>query len=520
MAVLAGAALLSGCCQQKEGVYQKPRVIVTCDPELDDNNSMIRYVLHANDFQTEAIVYNASRFHWRGDGKGTTQFIPGSEYDNMGLGPQTSWRYKWDERFIDDVVDAYGECYENLKVHDPSYPTYEELKSKIRIGNVDFEGEIDHDTPGSDLIKEIILDDKPGPVFCQAWGGSSSIARALKSIEEENSGTEGWDELYKKICGKLVLCFSGDQDGCYVNYIGINWPDIPIHTTGAPMSRYDNSVYNYQTSPEYTAENITLGPLGKLVRLWGDGKQMVEGDLTDFIGPSGQYTREELEAQGYRIWRPIQPKGTLYGDGDSGCYFNLIDNGLRAWVNDTWGGWSGRRALGAPDRKYTYMGTNISQQALKAKKALPDSAGLASLMAMYMNPGKPDENPQFPNFFPERSNQMVARMKWSVTPNYADANHSPVVKGPFDITAKAGKKVKIHASAVDPDGDKLTLKWWVFPVGTYQGEVTVENPTEAQAVFTVPADAKPGDTIHLVLQATDDGFPELTRYLRTVVTVK
>ena len=72
----------------------------------------------------------------------------------------------------------------------------------------------------------------------------------------------------------------------------------------------------------------------------------------------------------------------------------------------------------------------------------------------------------------------------------------------------------------DPDGNQVTLKWWVFPVGTYQGEVTVEDPSAEKAVVTVPEDAKPGQTIHLVLQATDNGFPELTRYLRTVITVK
>ena len=115
ISAIAAVSLFVSCESQKDGVYVKPRVIVTCDPELDDNNSLIRYVLHANDFQTEAIVYNASRFHWRGDGKGTTQFIPGSEYANMGLGPQTSWRYKWDERFIDDIIEAYGQCYENLR---------------------------------------------------------------------------------------------------------------------------------------------------------------------------------------------------------------------------------------------------------------------------------------------------------------------------------------------------------------------------------------------------------------------
>ena len=103
ISMLAAASLFAtGCGGQKDGVYQKPRTIVTCDPELDDNNSMIRFILHSTDFRIDGLVYTSSRFHWRGDGKGTTQFIEGSEYDQLGLGPQTSWRFSPDERFIDD----------------------------------------------------------------------------------------------------------------------------------------------------------------------------------------------------------------------------------------------------------------------------------------------------------------------------------------------------------------------------------------------------------------------------------
>jgi hypothetical protein len=38
--------------------------------------------------------------------------------------------------------------------------------------------------------------------------------------------------------------------------------------------------------------------------------------------------------------------------------------------------------------------------------------------------------------------------------------------------------------------------------------------------FPVPADAKPGDTIHLILEVTDDGTPALKHYQRVIVTVK
>ena len=35
----------------------------------------------------------------------------------------------------------------------------------------------------------------------------------------------------------------------------------------------------------------------------------------------------------------------------------------------------------------------------------------------------------------------------------------------------------------------------------------------------VPADAKAGETIHIIAEATDNGAPPLTRYAHVVVTV-
>ena len=58
------ALLAAGCSRApKDGVFQAPRTIVTCDPELDDNNSMVRFLLHATDYQIDGLVYTSSRFH-------------------------------------------------------------------------------------------------------------------------------------------------------------------------------------------------------------------------------------------------------------------------------------------------------------------------------------------------------------------------------------------------------------------------------------------------------------------------
>lgn len=72
----------------------KPRVIITCDPELDDLNSLIRFLLFSTDFRVEGLIYASSQFHWKGDGHGTKWYVPGREYSRNGIdyGPMESWR--------------------------------------------------------------------------------------------------------------------------------------------------------------------------------------------------------------------------------------------------------------------------------------------------------------------------------------------------------------------------------------------------------------------------------------------
>src|SRR5687767_9571710 len=102
----------------------KPRVVVTTDPELDDSNSLLRYLLYSTDFRTEGLVYASSQFHWKGDGTGKKWFVPNREYRRFGVNlcPCESWRWAPNERFIDDAVDIYERVYPNLRVHHPDYP--------------------------------------------------------------------------------------------------------------------------------------------------------------------------------------------------------------------------------------------------------------------------------------------------------------------------------------------------------------------------------------------------------------
>ena len=114
-------------------------------------------------------------------------------------------------------------------------------------------------------------------------------------------------------------------------------------------------------------------------------------------------------------------------------------------------------------------------------------------------------------------------MKWAVTPKYRDANHEPVVKvkGPLAMSAKAGSTVRLQAQTSDPDGNSVTVKWWQYnDAGTYPGEITFSPPDSLTTSFQIPPDAKSGQTIHVILEAADNGTPPLTAYQRVIVTVK
>jgi hypothetical protein len=71
----------------------------------------------------------------------------------------------------------------------------------------------------------------------------------------------------------------------------------------------------------------------------------------------------------------------------------------------------------------------------------------------------------------------------------------------------------------DPDGNAVAVKWWQYRVGTYPGEIAFSRPSAAVTEVRGPADARSGQTIHIILEATDDGSPALTRYRRLIVSV-
>ncbi|WP_116949048.1 DUF1593 domain-containing protein [Jiangella endophytica] len=456
-----------------QNATSKPRTIITQDGEVDDMDSFIRFLYYANEFDLEGIVYSSSRFHWAGDGAG----VPPYRWTG------TAW--------VDEYIDAYEELYPNLVQHADGYPTPDQLRALYTIGNISNVGEMEQVTEGSEHVKEVILDDEPGPLYVQVWGGLNTVARALKSIQEEYEGTERWEEISAKVNEKVVIYNILTQDSTLADYIRPNWPDIRIIDNQSQFwsfayqwtRRVPEPYQRYLRGP-YMEQNFLEGhgPLLPHYRTYRDGKPTPGDDENN-------------------RWRPDQ--NLSYGvhdfisEGDSPAFMHLLDvNGLRARENPTWGGWGGRFA----EVDYGWLDTaDHNPFTGQSDRSFPQTRWVDAIQ-----------------------NDFAARADWGVS-GFDDANHNPRARVPqgLDLTRKPGQPVVLTPRVTDPDGDDVALTWWQYrEAGTYPGSVDLTTNAGGVTRFRVPADAQPGQTIHLILEATDDGTPALTHYQRVVVTVR
>ncbi len=258
---------------------EKPRVIVTTDGEIDDQNSMIRCLLYTDEWNVEGIIYSSSKFHWVG--------------------------HNWsDTSWIQDDINLYSQVYDNLVKNDSSYPTPDYLLSKVFVGNIDSVGEMTKETPGSNHIVDVLLDSIPGLVWLQVWGGTNTIARALKTIKEKYPNR--MEEVSKKAIIYIIL----DQDNTYYDYIKPNWPAIQVL-----YSRTQFRAIGYQWS------NLDPQPYHSYFEdAW------MKDNITDNHGPLCSH----------------RPNIDFNSEGDTPSFLYNIPVGLRQMEDPSHGGWGGR----------------------------------------------------------------------------------------------------------------------------------------------------------------------------------
>ncbi|WPR73965.1 DUF1593 domain-containing protein [Algoriphagus sp. NG3] len=474
---------------------KKPRTIVTTDGEIDDVDSFIRMLLYANEFQIEGLIYSSSMWHYKGDGKGTLFTSEMEMTKNIyGAIPDLRWPgVEW----MNPLLDAYGEIYPKLSQHADGFPTADYLRSLVKVGNIDFEGEMEEDTEGSDFIKEKLLDDDMEPLYLQVWGGTNTIARALKSIEEDYKGTDEWESVYKKVTDKAILYAILDQDATYRKYIAPNWPDLKIFYNSNqfwcfayPWKSAVPEQQHYLFEGGFMGNEIIKnhGSLLKQYYSYGDGQKQ-EGDDEHIHGDSTKLENAQWGTFGLY---------DFISEGDSPAYLHLIDVGLDNLDNPQWGGWGGRlvQSLEQPNRWED--GKNV----------------------MDFNPFTDTLDATYPQirWVEAIQEDFAARADWCVM-DYAKANHPPLVKavGTHSPSAKPGERLTLAVETSDPDGDTLETKFWVYKeVGTYGGEVELTAEGNNLQVQLGPS-AK--GQLHIIAEVKDNGTHPMTRYQRFVVEV-
>ncbi len=362
-------------------VGTRPRIIATTDGEIDDRCSMVRFLLYANEWDIEGIIHCSSKFHWKGDGKNVKPH---------------GWA---DEVWLDRQIDLYENVYPKLSTHAEGFPTADALRKLVYTGNVANVGDMSRDTPGSDRIVEILLDDRPGPVYLQAWGGTNTIARALWKIQHEHA-----DQM-KKVSRKAIVYIILDQDKTFRQYIEPNWPDLQVLGS---FRQFACIAYSW-------ARKIPPPAKGYFERPW------MEKHILREHGPlCAVYEHRD---------------GAFRSEGDSPSFMHQIDVGLRSLEHPGWGGWGGRFVQEQPGGN-TWRGAR-------------DGGNLDKPIWRFAE--------AFQNDWAARADWCVKNRDEANHPPRA------VVDGPLDRTVQPGEKVTLSATgSTDPDGDRLSYTWWQY----------------------------------------------------------
>ncbi len=362
---------------------------------------------------------------------------------------------------IREIVDAYGKVLPNLRKHRPDYPFHERLISLIKDGH---NGDphrvgLGMDSQASDWIIKVLDKDDPRPVWFTIWGGPRELAQAIWKVEQSRS-----DEQLAAFKRKIRVHSIADQDRT-AGWVKQNHPDV--------FWIFSQSLFR---------------------GIWKQGDQEIvspawlENHVRTGHGPLG-------------LFYPAKAAGKAgVKEGDTPSFFYVLPDGLSNPEHPEWGNWGGRFQRSGRGNEY-----------IPAEDRMGDRRDMLYTIHRWRQ---------------AYQHAFEARMDWCVKP-YDQCNHGPVAICNGDKTNKVlnidvdpGQDVTLSASgSSDPDGDKLSYKWWVYQeAGSYWAEAPIRGDNSARAVVTTPEEAS-GRTIHVILELVDAGKPPLTAYRRVILKV-
>lgn len=367
---------------------------------------------------------------------------------------------------IMEVIDCYSAIYPSLKRHSKGFPDVNYLRSIVKRGqeksNMSGVGE-GKDSPGSELIIAAVdKKDDSRPVWLAAWSGMNTIAQAIWKVHATRSPEE-FQEFAAKI--RIYDVLGQDDAGAW---IAKSFPEI------------------------YYIRN-------KEIYGWG---------------PSDEWIKENVQSK--------KPFGTCYPDriwaseGDSPSFLYVYANGLNVPDSLTYGGWGGRFNA---ERTAGIRGMDFIEKSGK-NEGMYDP--------YFMHASAKEGIAAINKWRQHILNDFAARMNWTTTDKFSEANHHPVAVIENDSTfnclnrvVKAGSLWVFDAtSSYDSDGDELDYRWFVYKEpSSYKGEVQLNVDEQGICCLRMPKEAS-GKNIHLILELSDSGVPQLTSYRRIVIHVK
>ena len=457
--VLFGLSAVA-CTARIENENLKPRIVVMtdigpADVEPDDNESAVRLLAYADRFEIEAIITTVG---WNCD-------------------PYPS---DWAE-YLSRVIDGYETDVVNLMKRSEQtgfmnledeqgkqqlgyWPSVDYVRSRMLMGSqsagIGVIGE-DNDTPGSRKIVELLDEDDDRPVWFLAWGSANTLSQAIWRVKQERN-----DKEFRKILHKIRLYTITDQD-----------------------MQYNMRMNREYSSHMWLRENFA----DDLMLVWDESAWLRQN--ANGVQDWESYVRY---IQNHGQMGKVYPHYLWGVEGDTPSFLHVMPNGLNDPDDPTQVGWGGMHSFQmSPDGK-TMAWTNWQQPLKSVSQSYEDS------------------------FYRDEFNDFAARMAWAQD---GRGNRNPIISingdeslKPVHMKAKAGECLFVNASVHDPDGDEVSVKWWIQKSVDYIDEpvlVVAEGPSGC-VYFD---ETMKGRTFHVICQANDDGDFNLPAYRRIIVSV-